>query len=67
MCACGGRSGRSRGGRDWHRLLGRGLTPCLEAFLSSLQVGILGEVSGEDLSRIFISFPGVIFQGCGLC
>ena len=35
-------------------------------FLSPLQVGILGEVSREGFSRIFISFPGVLFQGCGL-
>ena len=26
----------------------------------------LGEVPGEDLNRIFISFSGVSFQGCGL-
>ena len=32
---------------------------CLEAFISLLQVGILGEVSGKGFSRIFISFPGV--------
>ena len=29
---------------------------CLEAVTSYLQVGILGEVSGESFSRIFISF-----------
>ena len=39
---------------------------CLRAFISLLQVGILGEVSGEGFNRIFISFPGVLFQGCAL-
>ena len=34
---------------------------CLEAFVSPLQVGILGEVSGEGFSRIFISFTGMLF------
>ena len=31
-----------------------------------LQAGNIGEVSGEDFSRIFISSPGVPFQGHGL-
>ena len=31
-----------------------------------LKAGVLGEVSGEDLNRIFISFSGVSFQGSGL-
>ena len=39
---------------------------CLEAFISLLQAGILGEVSGEDFSKIFISSPGAPFQGHGL-
>lgn len=34
--------------------------------LSLLQVGTLGEGSEESFRRIFISFPGVFFQGCGL-
>ena len=28
--------------------------------------GILGEVPGEDLNRLFISFPGVSFRDHGL-
>ena len=39
---------------------------CLEAFLSFLQAGILGEVPGEAFSRIFVSSPGVPFQDHGL-
>ena len=39
---------------------------CPEAFISFSKVGILGEVSGEGFSRIVISSPGVLFQGCGL-
>ena len=39
---------------------------CLEIFISFLQEGILGEVSGKGFSRIFISFPGVPFQSYGL-
>ena len=39
---------------------------CLEAFLSFLQARILGEVSGESFSRIFISSPAVPFQVHGL-
>ena len=31
-----------------------------------LSVLILGEIPREDPNRIFISFPGVSFQGCGL-
>ena len=39
---------------------------CLEFYsLSLFQAGILGEVLGEGFSRIFISFPGVLFQGHG--
>ena len=38
----------------------------LEVFLSLLHMGVLGEVSGKDPSRIFISFLGVSFQGHGL-
>ena len=34
----------------------------LEALFSLLQAGILGEVSGEGFSRIFISSPAVIGQ-----
>lgn len=30
------------------------------------KVGTFREVSGEDLNRIFISFPGVSAKGCGL-
>ena len=36
---------------------------CLEAFISLLQARILEEVSGEDFRRLFISSPGVSFQG----
>ena len=36
------------------------------AFTSLLQAGILGEVSGEGFSGIFISSPGLPFQGPGL-
>ena len=39
---------------------------CLEAFISLLQVEVLGEVSGEGFSRMFINFPGVLFQGRSL-
>ena len=39
---------------------------CLEDFLSLLQEEILGEVSGGGFRGIFISFPGVLFQGPGL-
>ena len=43
---------------------GRVHTGCfvLWVFISFLQTGILGEVSGEDLSRVFISFPGMSFN-----
>ena len=34
----------------------------LEVFYLFLKVGILEEVSGEDLNRIYISFPGVSFD-----
>ena len=37
----------------------------LRSFIQSLKVEILGEVPGEDLNGIFISFPGVSFQGHG--
>ena len=39
------------------------LGPLSCAFISFLQAGIVGEVSGESFSRIFISSPGVSFQG----
>ena len=39
---------------------------CLEAFISFLQAGILGDVSRAVFSRIFISSLGVSFQGHGL-
>ena len=42
------------------------LGPLLESFVSLLQVGILGEVSGKGRSRIFISSPGVHFHVHGL-
>ena len=35
---------------------------CLRVFVCFLKAGVLGEVSGEDLNRIFISFPGVSFN-----
>ena len=38
----------------------------LRGFICSLKVGILGDVPEEDLKRIFISVPGVSFQGHGL-
>ena len=38
----------------------------LKGFICSPEAGVLGEVSGEDLNRTFISFPGVSFQGHGL-
>ena len=47
------------GGRAWPGSF------VLRVFISLLQVGILGEVSGEDFSRTFISSPGVPSQGCG--
>ena len=62
------REGEGRG-KDRNLLLGGralALVICSEGFISLLQVGFLGEASGEDLNRIFISFPGVSFQGCGL-
>ena len=34
-------------------------------FICFVKAKILGEVSGEDLNRIFISFPSVSFQGHG--
>ena len=37
----------------------------LRSFIHSLKVEILGDVPGEDLNGIFISFPGVSFQGHG--
>ena len=58
----GGEAGKGNG----IGLLPRGGALCLEAFFSLLQVGLLGEVSGEGFSRICISFPGVLFQGHGL-
>ena len=39
---------------------------CLEACISLLQTGILGQVSLEGFSRTVISSPGVPFQGHGL-
>ena len=46
------------------------LSPLSEGFylslISPLQVGILGEVSGEGFSRIFISSPNMLLQGRGL-
>ena len=39
---------------------------CLERFYLFPKQGIIGEVSGEDLNTIFISFPGKPFQGRGL-
>ena len=39
---------------------------CFEAFSYFLQVGILGEVSRQVFSRIFINSPDVPFQGHGL-
>ena len=38
----------------------------LEAFISFLKAGILGEASGKGFSRIFISSPGVPYQDHGL-
>ena len=38
------------------------LRVALRVFICFLKVGILGEISGEDLLRIFISFPGVSFR-----
>ena len=37
---------------------------CLKGFflICFLNLGILREVSGQDLNRIFISFPGVSFD-----
>ena len=43
-----------------------GVVLCLQAFSSLLQAGILGEVSGEGFSSIFISSQGLPFQGPGL-
>ena len=57
MHACGGRREGRSGGREWRQLF-----PCLEAFISVLKAGILG----EGFSRISISSPGVPFQGRGL-
>ena len=34
----------------------------LRVFICFLKAAILGEVSGKDLNRIFISFPGVFFN-----
>ena len=39
---------------------------CSEAFISLLQAGTLGWVSGQGFSRRVISAPGVPFQGHGL-
>ena len=39
------------------------LVLCLEAFISLLQVGILGELAGEGFSTVFLICPGVPFQG----
>lgn len=38
---------------------------CPEAFLSLSSRGVLGEVPGEGLSRVFTSFPGLSLQGRG--
>ena len=38
----------------------------MRVFISLLQAETIGEVSAEDLNRIFIIFPGVFFQGYGL-
>ena len=38
----------------------------LSSFICFPKAGIWGEVSGEDLNRIFISFPGVSSQSHGL-
>ena len=38
----------------------------LRGFIPSLKIGILGEVPGEDLNGILISFLDVSFQGHGL-
>ena len=52
-----GGTGCSLGGDLTHWVL------CLEAFISFSQAGVLGEISGEDFNRIFISCPGVPYLG----
>lgn len=49
----GGKGGRCAPGRE----TSRGPLP-----YGLLRVGILGEVSGEDLNKISIRFPGMSFQ-----
>lgn len=44
---------------------GRGRVPWVLA-QRVVRVEILGEAPGEDLKKIFSSFPGVSFQGVGL-
>ena len=61
-----GAGGKGNGTGCFPEGVNRGWVLCLEAFFSLLQAGILGEVSGEGFSRIFISSPGVSFQGHGL-
>lgn len=61
VCLGGGKVGEGRGCAPE---TGSGLSP---PSLELLRVGILGGgVPGEDLSRIFVSFSGVVFQGHGL-
>lgn len=36
------------------------------SMLPALKAGVLGEIPGERLDRIFSSFPGASIQGCGL-
>ena len=55
---------------ETHSLLQREREPSsgsfvLRPFISFPKVGTLGEVPEEDLSGIFISFPGVPFLGHG--
>ena len=38
----------------------------LEACLSLVKAGVLGQVSGEGFSRVYTISPGVAFQGHGL-
>ena len=57
-------------GNKWLELIPRGRAVhagsfVLKVFLSLLQLGTLGEFSGEDLNKIFISCPGMSFQGPG--
>ena len=60
------------GRKKWAKKKGKGMVQvapqresmgwifCLEAFLSLLQAGTLGEVSGKDFSRILISSLGAL-------